>query len=39
MIKMRFTAPILDAIFLNKASPWFSHVEFLSVSTPEDLEQ
>ena len=35
---MHFIAPIPDAIFLDKASTWFSHGRFLSISTPKDLK-
>ena len=34
---MRFIAPIPDAIFLDKASAWFFHTRFSSISTPRDL--
>ena len=35
---MRFIAPIPDAIFSDKASAWFFHVRFSSISTPRDLK-
>ena len=34
---MRFIAPIPDAIFLDKAPTWFSHVRFSSISTLRPL--